>query len=143
MRFRLATLLIAVFFAGLGFPMLRDWLEKRQLALSDFTSERLADELDAGRPVLVSIFARWDSILDDQLRRMSDDVARKIRDRDVAVLRADWTEKSGDVDQLMTRLGLGTVPAFAIFLPDNRMNPMILRDLTTEAELIAILDSLP
>lgn len=139
MRFRLATLLIVVFLAALGMPILDNYLNNRQLWLEDYNRAALDRHLSNGRCVLVTIHADWDAVTMDQLTRMTSNVPRAIRHNDMAAMSANWTTKSASVDRLMTRLGLQAVPAFAIFTPDDSP-PIVLPDLTSEADLLAIID---
>ena len=135
-------MLIVIFFVALGFAMLRDYMDNRPLTLEDYTSARLSQHLSDGRCVLVSFHADWDSNTSDPLNRMSSKLPHVVRQHGMAAMSADWTTKPASVTGLMTKLGLQSVPAIAVFTPDNANHPIVLPDRTSEADLLAIIEGL-
>ena len=99
--------------------------------------------LDAGRPVFVDFTAAWcvtcqynkkTTLADAQL--LAD-----FANRQVVLMRADWTRRDPTITQALTALGRSGVPVYALYAPQQR--PVLLSELPSVAEVQSALQKLP
>jgi thiol:disulfide interchange protein DsbD len=99
--------------------------------------------LDAGRPVFVDFTAAWcvtcqynkkTTLADAQL--LAD-----FANRQVVLMRADWTRRDPAITQALTALGRSGVPVYALYAP--KQQPVLLSELPSVAEVQAALQKLP
>ena len=100
-------------------------------------------QLDAGRPVFVDFTAAWcvtcqynkkTTLADAQL--LAD-----FANRQVVLMRADWTRRDPAITQALTALGRSGVPVYALYAP--KQQPVLLSELPSVAEVQAALQKLP
>lgn len=133
MRFGTRSLLVVVTLSAVAVAWLHEWRQTRPLNWDRYTPERVLSETEAGRVVLVSLYATWciTSTSNEAFVLNDPEMFRFVRNEGVVPLRADVT--NGDVDgtQLMKKLGLISVPAFIIYSPHRPDDPVVLPDLTS------------
>jgi DsbC/DsbD-like thiol-disulfide interchange protein/cytochrome c biogenesis protein CcdA len=100
--------------------------------------EKLRSE---NRIVYVDFTARWCATCQANKRLVfhSDDVLRAFRERHIATLRGDWTNKDPQITAELARYHRAAVPFNLIWLP-GRADPVILPELLTPS---AVMDTLP
>jgi thiol:disulfide interchange protein len=141
-RFRLATLLVAMVPLGVVFLHLRWWLDvPPELKWHPYSPQLVEQELAKGKTVVVHFAARWDpsGIWNLQLFNSSQPLRRYVHKRPITLVCADWTDESPVVTTAMHDLGLQSIPATAIFRPDDT-KPRVMPDIVSASEVIAELE---
>ncbi|HBE70130.1 MAG TPA: hypothetical protein DDW52_18435 [Planctomycetaceae bacterium] len=137
MRFSLrlaAPLFVLIAIAGM---IARDRTDPMPLSYEPYTPETLEAKLDGGSPVLLTIFGNWtlSTQMNDALVRQSVKIKNECRSTETVFLRADWTNKSPVVTELLHEHALTSVPATIVYCP-NREAPILLLDLVTEEQIV-------
>ena len=103
-----------------------------------YTPASLQTALDRKQPVLITLSADWDLMtrIHELTAINSVEAFRAIRNSGLTTLRADATNVDPAVMQLMKDNGLISVPAFLLYSPACRDEPIILKDLVTEEQLL-------
>ena len=96
---------------------------------TNFTLERLEQELQAGKTVIVDFTADWClSCKELEFRVLHNkNVLAKIDELGIVTLQADWTNRDPIITQMLQKLGGEQVPVIAIFRAESPNNPKILR----------------
>jgi thiol:disulfide interchange protein DsbD len=97
--------------------------------------------LSDNRTVYVDFTARWCATCQANKRLVfhSDDVLRAFRERHIATLRGDWTNKDPQITAELAKYHRAAVPFNLIWIP-GRTDPVILPELLTPS---VVLDALP
>ncbi|MEZ5663544.1 MAG: thioredoxin family protein [Burkholderiaceae bacterium] len=100
-----------------------------------WSPERLASLQEQGRPVFVDFTAAWCVTCQFNKRTtLSDrDVLQDMADRQVALLRADWTRRDPAVTAALAELGRNGVPVYAIYRKGKA--PVVLTEVLTVGEV--------
>ncbi len=102
---------------------------------SEWSPSAMQEALDDGTPVFVDFTAKW--CLTCKANKgiaYTADVCRLLRERDVALMRADKTRPSPAVDAELRRLGRSSVPTNALYVPGKE--PVVTRELLTPGYLL-------
>ncbi|RRJ95479.1 hypothetical protein Ga0100231_015425 [Opitutaceae bacterium TAV4] len=97
-----------------------------------WSTERVAELRKEGRPIYVDFTARWcfTCQTNKKLVFSSDEVKRVFRDKNIATLRADWTNQDPRITEELARWGRAMVPFNLVYLPGHD-TPQILPELLT------------
>ena len=89
-----------------------------------------------GRPVFVDFTAAWCVTCQLNKRMALDDagVAALFRERQVVLMRADWTRRDSTVTDALRALGRSGVPVYALYAPGAR-EPQLLSEILTASEI--------
>lgn len=103
-----------------------------------YTPASLQTALDRNQPVLITLSADWDfnARIHERTAINSVDAFQAIRNSGLTTLSADATNADPAVMKLMKDNGLISVPAFLLYSPACRDEPIILKDLVTEEQLL-------
>jgi thiol:disulfide interchange protein len=141
MQFTVKTILAIIALAAVGSLAVRNYLDRLPLELEPYSMNARNGALKNGQCVLVTIYGNWDPNTTDNLRRLSHDVNRRIRRRNMLPLAADWTNHASHITALMKEVGVNSVPVLAFYDPRNPTKPTVVRDFPDEVEVLAIIDS--
>ena len=113
---------------------------KHLLPWEAYNEAQLAEYRREGRTVMVEFTARWCLTCQANMRYAID--REKVRDlclkNHVITMLADKSEPSPAIDKKLQELGSNSIPLLAIYPPDAE--PIVLRDLLKESQIIAALE---
>lgn len=103
-----------------------------------YTALSLRTALNQNQDVLITLSADWDGgvRIHERTAINSVEAFRAIRKSGLATLRADATNVDSAVMHLMKANGLTSVPAFLLYSPAFRDQPIILKDIVSEEQLL-------
>ncbi|WP_337997951.1 protein-disulfide reductase DsbD family protein [Oleispirillum naphthae] len=116
-----------------------------QAAAADaYSATRLAALRAENRPVFVDFTAAWCLTCQVNKRTTLADAAvlKAFKDKNVARLTADWTQRDPDIGKALAALGRNGVPAYALYAP-GRATPTLLPELLTPGTVLDALAPLP
>lgn len=137
-QFRIHSILAAMFCIAILVALSR-WIERSQPPhWNPYTPTSLQTALDREQTVLITLSAdwTWQTRMHERTAINSVHAYRVIRDSGLITLRADATHADPDVMQLIKDNGLISIPAFLLYSPACREEPIILNDLVTEEQLL-------
>jgi thiol:disulfide interchange protein DsbD len=99
-----------------------------------------------GRPVFVDFTASWclSCQVNERVALRTPEVDAAFRKANVALLKADWTERDDAISQALTALGRSGVPAYVLYASNSREGaPVLLPEALTPGIVIDALSKLP
>lgn len=109
------------------------WIPYNEVQLSQLRQE--------GKTVMIDFTANWCINCQINTRVAIDKkrVAELVAENDVVPMLADWTGRSEEIRQKLEDLQSNSIPLLAIFPPDPAAEPILLRDLLTESQVVEAL----
>lgn len=103
-----------------------------------FTPSAVAEALENGQPVMVDFTADWCLTCKVvEKTTLNTDSTRDVVDtHGFVTLKADWTDGSDEIRDLLNRLGGDSIPTLAVFSPAKPTEPIVLRDAWSQSTLI-------
>jgi thiol:disulfide interchange protein/DsbC/DsbD-like thiol-disulfide interchange protein len=155
-RMRLATRGLAVaavgaaLFAGLGAtrlgsPLDDDGSGAPPLRWEAFSQAAIDQHREDGRPVFVDFTAAWciSCQVNERVALQTSAVRRAFAERDVALLKADWTRRDPEITRALAAFGRAGVPLYVLYPADPGAEPRILPELLTQRIMLDALAELP
>jgi thiol:disulfide interchange protein len=117
------------------------WLSapsKYELPWKPFTAAALEAEKGAGRTVLVDFTANWclTCQLNSKAAINTSRVKEVVEANGVVALLGDWSNENPDIERALAELGSRSIPLLAIYPAGRPDDPIVLRDVITEAQLL-------
>jgi thiol:disulfide interchange protein DsbD len=133
---------IAVLIAALALAIPLTHSKDTMLQWQPYSTQALQQARATGRPVFVDFTAAWclSCQVNERLVLNSPEVQQRLRDGDVQLLRADWTQYDAQITQELTALGRSGVPTYVIFPPGVQSQPDVLPEALTRGIVLAALD---
>jgi len=109
---------------------LLDWQPYSQQALVQLTSE--------GKTVFIDFTAEWCLTCkrNEKMAINTEPVKELVDELGVVTLKADWTDGSPEIKKMLALLGSQSIPVYAIFPADRPNQPIVLRDLVTQQQIL-------
>lgn len=107
-----------------------------------FDPKAVTETLAKGQPVMVDFTADWclTCKVVEKTTLNTDETAALISQYGIVPFRADWTDGSDEIRDVLKKLGSTSIPVLAVFSPENPKEPIILRDAWTKAALLQELE---
>jgi thiol:disulfide interchange protein DsbD len=108
----------------------------------DYATDRVAQLVNAGRPVFVDFTAAWcvTCQVNKRLVLNSSEVQRAFTQSDVALLRADWTRRDPMIGEALAALGRSGVPVYVLYRPGRE--PLLLPEVLQRSTITDALATL-
>ena len=121
-------------FFGIGGPSQLAWLDYDEKTLDDLQRD--------GKTVLVDFSAKWCVNCLVNLERAIDTeaTAREIERLDAVAVYADWTDHNPAIARKLKELNSNAIPVLAIYPGSRPDQPIILRDLVTQRQVLDALE---
>jgi thiol:disulfide interchange protein DsbD len=99
----------------------------------------------SGEPVFVDFTAAWcvTCQVNKKLVLETEVVRRGFEQKQVKLIRADWTNRDTDITAALARLGRSGVPAYALYAGQVDAPPRLLPEILTRDLVLGALDALP
>ena len=112
-------------------------------AWEPWSPERLAALRAEGRPVFIDFSAEWclTCIVNEKLTLARKAVQQRFREEGVALLKADWTDRSDIIAAAIAGYGRAGVPLYVLYGPEAA-EPVLLPEVLTPAVVLAALDGM-
>lgn len=109
-----------------------------------YSDERLRALRAEGRPVFVNFTAAWciTCLVNERVALSSEAVGLAIREKNVAYLRGDWTNRDPEITRVLERHGRSGVPLYLLYPADEQSAPEVLPQLLTEGLILERLEQL-
>ena len=123
-----------------GFSMLGPQAEL--LPWQPYSPAALAQAQAEGRTVMVDFTAEWCLTCKWNLKQAINTrrVQEVVEQNDVVTLLADWTDRSEVIKQKLAELDSASIPLLAIYPADRPGEPIVLRDLLEEGDVVGALE---
>ena len=91
-----------------------------------------------GRPVFVDFTASWclSCQVNERVVLRTDAVNAAFKNANVALLKADWTERDDNIAQVLASMGRSGVPAYALYAANSGVAPVLLPEALTPGIVI-------
>jgi thiol:disulfide interchange protein len=115
---------------------------KHHLPWRQYTETALQENRAAGKVVMIEFTARWCLTCQYNMRSAIDrpEVAKVVKENGVVPLLADWSDPSEEIESKLRELDSNSIPLLAIYPADPQAQPILLRDVITQAQLIEALE---
>jgi thiol:disulfide interchange protein DsbD len=109
-----------------------------------WSEEAVSRSLAAGQPVFVDFTASWclSCQVNERAALGRTEVVKAFQERNVVLMKADWTRHDEAITQALTALGRSGVPAYALFVPGEN-SPRLLPEVLTPGIVTDAVSKLP
>jgi thiol:disulfide interchange protein DsbD len=109
-------------------------------AWQPYSAQKVASLQAAGKPVFIDFTAAWcvTCQVNKRVVLSRDDVMAAFRDRNVTLVRADWTRRDPEIARALSELGRSGVPVYVLYRPGRA--PELLPELLTPQRVLEALD---
>jgi len=114
---------------------------KYELPWQPYSPAALARNQSEGKTVLVDFTANWcpNCKLNLHFALNTKDVDAFVKENGIVPLVADWTDKNDMIKKALADLNSASIPLLAIYPADDPQNPIVLRDIVTEGQVLEAL----
>jgi suppressor for copper-sensitivity B len=139
-KMRFAALCTVGVISGYGYHLAS---ADEKLHWEPFTPAAVAEALKNGQPVMVDFTADWCLTCKVvEKTTLNTNSTRDVVDaHGFVTLKADWTDGSDEIRDLLNRLGGDSIPTLAVFSPARPTEPIVLRDAWSQSTLLEQLET--
>ncbi|RMF42585.1 MAG: hypothetical protein D6753_07175 [Planctomycetota bacterium] len=107
-----------------------------------YSEPQLVKLRQEGKTVMIDFTANWcvNCKLNMAMAIDREGVAKVVNANGVVPMIADWTDGNDEIRKKLEELGSNSIPVLAIYPPDPNAEPIVLRDLLTESQVIEALE---
>lgn len=107
----------------------------------NYDEKILEQALEEGRPVLIDFTAKWclTCLINEQTSLSSEAFLNSAKQKNVLLLKADWTTRDPKIFDALKKYERGSVPLY-VFYPEDNENYIILPQILTEDSVLSILN---
>jgi thiol:disulfide interchange protein DsbD len=108
-----------------------------QTAWQEFSPEKVEAALAEGRPVFIDFTAAWciTCQVNKRVALHTDEVSKEFADRNVVLLRADWTRRDETITSALEKYGRNGVPTY-VLIKDSDAEPQILPEVLSPSIIV-------
>jgi suppressor for copper-sensitivity B len=134
-KVRFAALCTVGLIGGYGYQLAA---AEEKILWEPFTPAAVADALKNGQPVMVDFTADWclTCKVVEKTTLDTDSTRDVVNANGFVTLKADWTDGSDEIRDMLNRLGGDSIPTLAVFSPARPAEPIVLRDAWTQSTLL-------
>jgi thiol:disulfide interchange protein DsbD len=109
-----------------------------------FSAARLSELRAAGRPVLVNVTAAWclTCLVNERVALRAPAVTAALARKDVATLKADWTNRDPAITHVLGSFGRNGVPLYLLYPARGAGEPTVLPQILSESAVVEALEKL-
>lgn len=109
-----------------------------RIAWEVYSEERVAAHRKAGRPVFIDFTAAWclTCKVNERLAFRSDEVQQLVKSRNIAMLKADWTNRDPAITRALAGFGRSGVPLYVLYDGDQTAQPRLLPEILSPRILL-------
>lgn len=95
--------------------------DQQKIAWQPFSSENVEAALSEGRPVFIDFTAAWciTCQVNKRVTLNQPEVTEAFAERDVVLLRADWTRRDAEITRALEKYGRSGVPTYVLHSPEG------------------------
>jgi thiol:disulfide interchange protein DsbD len=116
-----------------------------ELNWEEFSPEKVTQYRQLGKNVFVDFTAAWcvSCKVNELVVFRSQEVKDKLKTKNVALLKADWTNHDPVITKTLTSFDRSGVPAYALYEKNKSTNPVLLPEIISPGIVLRALDELP
>ena len=149
---RIISILIIV--AGFGFnvvqakraPILAKHFEDKSSAIpwQDYSAQLIEELQRDHKKIFINFTASWciSCKVNERLVFKNERVIQRIKDLDIVMVKADWTNHDDEITKALARFGKNSIPLYVLFSSDSAKSPIILPEIITPGIVLKALDDL-
>ncbi len=109
-----------------------------------FSTVRLVELQARGRPVFIDFTAAWclTCKVNERVVLETETIEEAFRERDVVLLKADWTRQDPEITRALEAFGRTGVPLYVLYTGDAARPPIILPTILTKETLLEALEEI-
>ena len=108
------------------------------IAWETYSEERVATHRSEGRPVFIDFTAAWclTCKVNERIALSSNEVHQLVKARNIAMLKADWTNRDPAITRALARFGRNGVPLYVLYEADPAAKPRVLPEILSPGSLL-------
>jgi thiol:disulfide interchange protein/DsbC/DsbD-like thiol-disulfide interchange protein len=109
-----------------------------RIAWEMYSEERVAEHRAAGRPVFIDFTAAWclTCKVNERIAFSSNEVHQMVKARNIAMLKADWTNSDPAISRALAGFGRSGVPLYVLYESDPAAKPRLLPEILSPGILL-------
>ncbi len=117
-------------------------LKPEEKSIQPWSPEKVQSELKAGRGVFVDFTADWclSCKVNERLVLKTPEIQNLFREKNIAFLVGDWTNKNEQIARELQRHGRSGVPLY-LYYPPGQSEPVILPEVLTKQMVINVVET--